>query len=110
MGIACLALSVVVIALAVAVGPRQRSILATGFCLLSFVGLTWIYVLTLNGVPESLASNGSRVIVPPLVALAALTPLLVEETARQLAFGDTRALRARPPRRAEEQAERRDSL
>ena len=80
-----LALSVAAVVLAFFFAPRPLALLATGFGLLSFAGLTWIYVLTPRDVGFFLETNADRVIVSFVLGLAALTPLLVEESVRGLA-------------------------
>jgi hypothetical protein len=79
-----LALSVAATAFAFLFAPRSLALLATGFGLLSFAGLTWIYVLTPRDVGFFLETNADRVIVSFVLGLAALTPLLVEEGVRGL--------------------------
>jgi hypothetical protein len=76
-----------------AAGRRDLGVLAGGFALLSFAGLTWIYVLTPYEVTFFLSTNSNRVVVAPVIALAAVTPLLVAESARAL---ERRAERAGP--------------
>jgi hypothetical protein len=71
--------------LALALGLRRLGLLAAGFAAISFVGLTWIYVLTTSDLPSYLKSNAYRVVMSLVVGLAALTPLIVEECARALA-------------------------
>jgi hypothetical protein len=66
-------------------GPRRLGTLGGAFGLVSFAGLTWIYVLTPNDVSDYLSSNGDRIIVSLVVGLTALAPLLLEESTRRLA-------------------------
>ena len=80
-----LALAVAAVVLAFFFAPRPLALLATGFGVLSFAGLTWIYVLTPRDVGFFLETNAERVIVSFVLGLAALTPLLVEESVRGLA-------------------------
>jgi len=80
-----LALGAVAVVVALLVGPRRLGILGGAFGLLSFAGLTWIYVLTPADVSDYLSSNGDRVIVSLVVGLTALAPLLLEESTRRLA-------------------------
>ena len=70
---------------ALAFGPRRLGVFAAAFAAFSFVGLTWIYVLTPNEVESFLSTNGERVIVSLVFGLVALAPLLFEEAARRLA-------------------------
>jgi hypothetical protein len=80
-----LALGAVAVVVALLVGPRRLGALGGAFGLLSFAGLTWIYVLTPNDVSDYLSSNGDRIIVSLVVGLTALAPLLLEESTRRLA-------------------------
>jgi hypothetical protein len=64
--------------------PRSLALLAAGFGVLSFAGLTWIYVLTPNDVDFYLETNAKRIVASLVMGLAALTPLLVEESVRAL--------------------------
>ena len=82
-------------------GPRRLGVLAGGFGVLSFAGLTWIYVLTPDDVNDFLSSNGDRVTVSLVVGLTALAPLLFEEAASSWALATSRStphpwLRQRP--------------
>ena len=74
--------------LCLAFGHRPLGLFAAGFGLFSLAGLTWIYVLTPYDLDFYLSTNSDRVVVAPIVGLAALAPLLVEETARTLAARD----------------------
>jgi hypothetical protein len=76
------ALAVVVAALAL--GGRRVGAFAIAFAGLALAGLTWIYVLTPYELDYFLSTNAERVVVAPLLALVALTPLLIDETARAL--------------------------
>jgi hypothetical protein len=69
-------------------GHRPLGLFAAGFALFSLAGLTWIYVLTPYDLAFYLSTNSDRVVVAPIVGLAALAPLLVEESARALAARD----------------------
>jgi Dolichyl-phosphate-mannose-protein mannosyltransferase len=82
-----LALGVAAVVLAFFFAPRPLALLAAGFGALSFAGLTWIYVLTPRAVEPYLEATADRVIASSVVGLAALVPLLVEESARGLALG-----------------------
>lgn len=77
LGLAC-------VVVALLAGRRDLGVLAGGFALLSFAGLTWIYVLTPYDVAFFLSTNSSRVVVAPVLAVAALAPLLVAESSRAL--------------------------
>lgn len=79
-----LALAVAATVLAFVLARRPLALLAAGFGVLSFAGLTWIYVLTPNDVDFYLRTNANRIVVSLVVGLAALTPLLVEESVRAL--------------------------
>jgi hypothetical protein len=79
-----LALGVASCILAVLVGHRRLGLLAAGFALLSFTGLSLIYLISPLDPSSFLASSGYRVVVSGIVGLAALCPLLVEECARKL--------------------------
>jgi hypothetical protein len=79
-----LALGVAATVAVLVAGPRLLGVFAGAFGLLSFAGLTWIYVLTPNDVSDFLSSNGDRVVVSLVVGMAALAPLLFEEAARRL--------------------------
>ena len=79
------ALGAAAIVAALAFGPRRLGVFAAAFAAFSFVGLTWIYVLTPNEVESFLSTNGERVIVSLVFGLVALAPLLFEEAARRLA-------------------------
>ena len=78
-------------------GPRRLGILGAGFGLLSFAGLTWIYVLTPNDVSDFLVTNGDRVVVSLVLGLTALAPLLFEETTRRLARSPRLEEASEPP-------------
>jgi Dolichyl-phosphate-mannose-protein mannosyltransferase len=80
-----LAIGVAAVLLALVFAPRPLALLAIGFGVLSFAGLIWIYVLTPRDVRPFLEATADRVIVSFLLGLAALTPLLVEESVRGLA-------------------------
>jgi hypothetical protein len=80
-----LGLGLAATALALALGLRHLGLLAAGFAVISFVGLTWIYVLTTADLSSYIQSNAYRVIMSLVVGLAALTPLIVEECALALA-------------------------
>jgi hypothetical protein len=75
-------LGVCAAALALAFGPRSLGVLAAGFALLSLAGLSWIYVLTPYDLAFYLSTNKDRIVMSLVVGLAALAPLLVEETVR----------------------------
>jgi hypothetical protein len=77
-----LGLALIVLSLVLRLRPGQ---LAAGFAVISFLGLTWIYVLSVNELPSYLRATAHRVVVSLVVAVAALSPLLVEECARALA-------------------------
>jgi hypothetical protein len=79
-----LVLGLASVLVALLAGRRELGLLAGGFALLSFAGLTWIYVLTPYDVAFFLSTNSTRVVVTPVLALAALTPLLVAESSRAL--------------------------
>jgi hypothetical protein len=80
-----LVLAVAAIALALLFAPRSLALMAAGFGFLSFAGLTWIYVISPREVGFFLETNAGRVIVSFVLGLAALTPLLVEESVRGIA-------------------------
>jgi hypothetical protein len=82
-----LALGVAAVVLALFFAPRVLALFAAGFAVLSFAGLTWIYVLTPRDVEPYLEATADRVIASSVVGLVALVPLLVEESARGLALG-----------------------
>jgi hypothetical protein len=82
--------------LALAVGDRRLGAFAACFALVSAGGLTWIYVLTPFELGFYLSTNSDRVVVAPIVALGALAPLLVEESARSLAARDDAETSATP--------------
>ena len=75
-------LAVVVVVCALVRGHRRLGAFAAGFGVLSFVGLTWIYVLTPYELSSFLSTNADRVVLSLVVALGALAPLLVEESVR----------------------------
>jgi Dolichyl-phosphate-mannose-protein mannosyltransferase len=77
-----LVLGVAASALAFLFAPRSLALFAAGFALLSFAGLTWIYVLTPEEIEFFLSTNADRVVVGLVFGLAALTPLLFEESVR----------------------------
>lgn len=79
-----LVLGLASVLVALVAGRRDLGLLAGGFALLSFAGLTWIYVLTPYDVAFFLSTNSTRVVVAPVLALAALSPLLVAESSRAL--------------------------
>jgi hypothetical protein len=83
-----LVLGALAVVVALLVGPRRLGALGGTFGLLSFAGLTWIYVLTPNAVSDYLSSNGDRITVSLVVGLTALAPLLLEESTRRLALPD----------------------
>ena len=83
-------LAVVAIAVTVALGPRDLGLFGLGFAALSFGGITWIYVLTPYELTSFLGSNADRVVMAPVIAAAALAPLLVEESAATLGAGPGR--------------------
>ncbi len=87
-----LVLGIVSVCIAAVCGNRRLAGFAGAFGALSFAGLSWIYVLTPYDVSEFLATNGSRVVVSLVVALAALAPLLLEETVTKLSGGAAEAL------------------
>jgi hypothetical protein len=85
-----LVLAVVVVVCALVRGHRRLSAFAAGFGILSFAGLTWIYVLTPYELSSFLSTNADRVVLSVIVALGALAPLLVEESVRLYELrGDT---------------------
>lgn len=84
------------VVLGLSLGHRPLSLFAAGFGLLSLAGLTWIYVLTPYDLAFYLSTNSDRVVVAPIVGLAALAPLLVEESARALAARDSARPSATP--------------
>jgi len=65
-------------------GHRPLGLFAAGFALLSFAGLTWIYVLTPYDLAFYLSTNVDRVVMSPVLGLAVLAPLLVEQSAQAL--------------------------
>ena len=77
-----LALGVAAVVVALVVGPRRLGVFGGAFGLLSFAGLTWIYVLAPEEVSTFISTNGDRVVVSLVVGLMALAPLLFEEAAR----------------------------
>jgi len=79
-----LALGLALIVLALVLRLRVGQ-LGAGFAAISFLGLTWIYVLSVNELPSYLRATAHRVVVSLVVGVAALSPLLVEECARALA-------------------------
>ncbi|HXF98266.1 MAG TPA: hypothetical protein VNJ46_06600 [Gaiellaceae bacterium] len=79
-----LALGVGAVAVAAALGARRLALFGGTFFALSSAGLLWVYVLTPYDLRYYLFTNAERVIVAPIFALAALAPLLVEETVRRL--------------------------
>jgi hypothetical protein len=89
-----LALGIAAAALALLLAPRSLALLAAGFGLLSFAGLTWVYVLTPNEVDFYLSTNANRIVVSLVFGLAALSPLLVEESVRALSPGRRAAVGA----------------
>ena len=76
-------------------GSRPLGLLAGGFALSSIAGLTWIYVLSPYDLSFYLSTNSDRVVVAPVIGLATLAPLLLEECARRIAAeeGDVGAQR-----------------
>ena len=92
-----LVLGLVSVLVALVAGRRDLGVLAGGFALLSFTGLTWIYVLTPYDVTFFLSTNSSRVVVSPVLALAALSPLLVAESSHALEGERADAGRRHPP-------------
>ena len=78
-------LAVGTIAVTVVVGPRDLGLFGLGFSTLSRAVITWVYVLTPYELTSYLGSNGNRVIVAPVIGMAALVPLLVEDSALTLA-------------------------
>ena len=71
-------------ALGLVVGHRALAVFAGGFALLSFAGLTWIYVLTPYDLSFYLSTNINRVVMAPIVSVAVLAPILVEESVQAL--------------------------
>jgi hypothetical protein len=70
--------------LSLGVGPRRLGVFAGGFALLCFGGLTWIYVITPWDLDVYLPTNSDRIVLAPILGLAALAPLLFEESSRAL--------------------------
>ena len=80
-----LAIGVAAVVVASVIGPRRLGVFGGAFGLLSFAGLTWIYVLAPEEVSTFISTNGDRVVVSLVVGLLALAPLLFEEAVQQLA-------------------------
>jgi hypothetical protein len=78
------ALGIAALAVAFLAGARSVALFGAGFAVLSFAGLTWIYVLTPNEVSSYLSSNGNRVIVSLVFGLAAVAPLVLEQARQEL--------------------------
>lgn len=63
-------------------GHRGLGAFAVGFAVLCLAGLTWIYVLTPYELDVYLPTHSDRVVMAPILGLAVLAPLMLEESAR----------------------------
>jgi hypothetical protein len=68
-----------VVAVALLTGPRSLSLFAVIWTLVSWVGLSWIYVISHYEYSYYLDSTKERVVASIVVGLAALTPLIAAE-------------------------------
>jgi hypothetical protein len=72
-------LFVLVLVLAVVAGARRLSVFAAVWALLSWLGLSWIYVISHYEYSSYLSSTQDRVVASLVLGAAALTPLLAAE-------------------------------
>jgi hypothetical protein len=73
--------------LAIVLGRTGIGVFATGFAVLSLAGLAWIYVISPLELSSYTSGTAHRVVLSAVIGLAALCPLLLEESARALAAG-----------------------
>jgi hypothetical protein len=72
-------ISAAVIAVALVTGPRSLSLFAVIWTFVSWLGLSWIYVISHYEYSYYLDSTKERVVASIVVGLAALTPLIAAE-------------------------------
>jgi hypothetical protein len=72
-------IAVAVVAVALVTGPRSLSLFAVIWTLVSWLGLSWIYVISHYEYSYYLDSTKERVVASIVVGLAALTPLIAVE-------------------------------
>jgi hypothetical protein len=78
-----LLLPIFFVAVLAAAGSRL-AIFAWGWALVSFLGLTWIYVASETEYSLYLSFSGDRVVASVVVGAAALTPLLLAKGASRI--------------------------
>ena len=72
-------ISAAIVVIALATGPRKLALFAVVWTLVSWLGLSWIYVVSHYEYSYYLDSTKERVVASIVVGLAALTPLIAAE-------------------------------
>ena len=72
-------ISATIVIVALATGPRKLALFALVWTLVSWLGLSWIYVISHYEYSYYLDSTKERVVASIVVGLAALTPLIAAE-------------------------------